>query len=107
MKKFENLTFDERKEVVELFGNWLKNYTHEVIVRVMEKRDEILANDFAMNFLRELKNREEKEQEDFNRSIESLMEDFDKYNQYDPHNHPLEHAKSYRDVLYDLYIREA
>ena len=35
MKKYNELKLNERKELNELFANWLKNYTHEVIVDVM------------------------------------------------------------------------
>ena len=61
MRKFEELKRDERDEIVLLFANWLNQYTHEVIVKVIERRDEIINNEFAMNLLKELKEREEKE----------------------------------------------
>lgn len=105
MKKFEDLTRDERDEIVLLFSNWLRHYTHEVIIKVMEKRDEIINNEFAMNLLKELKEREEKEKADFDNNIGSLFYDFEDFTEYDPHNNPLTHAGSYRDILYDMYIR--
>lgn len=105
MKKFEDMKLEERKEVVALFGCWLSHYTQEVIVKVMEKSEEIINNEFAMNLLRELKKREDEEVEDFNRSLESLFGSFDTFKEYDPHNHPLTHSKSYIDILHDMYIK--
>lgn len=105
MTNYNEMTYSEQQKVAELFANWLKNYTKEVIMRVMAQRDDILANEFALKLLRELKEREDNEQEDFKRSMESLLDHFDIYKEYDPHNHVLEHSNSYRDVLYDMYIR--
>ena len=105
MKKFEEMHREERNEVVLLFANWLNYYTDTVIMKVMERRDEIIANDFAMNLLRELKTRDEEEAKDFAHSIGRLMMNFEDFKEYDPHNHPVTHAKSYRDVLYDMYIK--
>lgn len=105
MKKFDKLSYDEKAEVVSWFSNWLKNYTHEVIVKVLERRDEILANDFAMNLMKELFERETKENKDFSYSIDSLLNHFENFKEYNPHNHPITHSDSYRNVLYDMYIR--
>ena len=105
MKKFEELGFEERKEITLLLENWLKNYTHEVIVKVMEKRDEIINSEFSMNLLKELKEIEDKERKDFAHSIGNLLDEFDTFKEYDPHNHPLLHSNSYRDILHDMYIR--
>lgn len=105
MKKFNNLELEERNEIVLLFANWLKPYTHEVIVKVLAKRDEIINNEFVMNLLKELKARGEKEKKDFADSIGSMLYDLDAFKEYDPHNHPLTHAGSYRDILHDMYIK--
>lgn len=106
MKIFDELPINERKEIVKLFANWLQPYTQEVINKVIQfKKAEIINNDFAMNLLKELKEREEKESVDFAHSIGNLMGEFDVFNQYDPHSHPLTHAGSYRDILYDMFIR--
>lgn len=106
MKPYKELSFEERKEVESLFAAWLKPYTHKVIVHVMKKRDEIIANDFVMNMLRELKKRQDEESADFQNSIHYLLKDFDNFEMYDPHSHVLEHAQSYRDVLSDMYIAD-
>lgn len=101
--EIENIA--ERDEIVLLFSNWLNQYTHKVIVEVLEKRDEIINNEFAMNLLKELKTREEKEKADFDNSMANLLSDFDGFKEYNPHNNPLTHASSYRDILYDMYIK--
>lgn len=106
MRTFNEIeSITERDEIILLFSNWLKKYTHEVIVKVLEKRDEIINNEFTMNLLKELKTREEKEKADFDNSIANLLYDFDGYKEYNPHNNPLTHANSYRDILYDMYIK--
>ena len=106
MKFNEIESIKEKNEIVLLFSNWLKRYTHEVIVKVIERKDEIINNEFAMKLLKELKEREEKEVIYFNDSIDSLMFDFENFKEYDPHTHPLTHSNSYRDILYDMYIKE-
>ena len=104
MKRFELMETKEREEIIELFTNWLKNYTHDVIVKVMEQKNEIINNEFAMNLLRELYKREQKENIEFERSIKSLFCSLDEFRSYDAHNHPLTHSKSYRDILRDMYF---
>lgn len=105
MKKYNELKLNEQKEIAELFAYWLNGYTQEVINNVMVKAEEIINNEFAMNLLRELKVRGEKEKEDFKHSIGNLLGEFETFKQYDPHNHPLTHSNSYRDILHDMYIK--
>lgn len=105
MKKFEEFKFEERHEIVLLFANWLKQYSNEVVIKLLESRDEIVNNEFTMYLLRELKKREAEEEKDFNNSIGNLLMDYDYFKEYNVHVHPLQHADSYRDVLYDMYIR--
>lgn len=93
------------REFIELLANWLQIYTDDVVKSVMKKVDEIKNNDFAISLLKELYDRDNDEYEDFRSSIESLYYDYDYFSEYDVHNHPTSHAKSYRDVLYDMYIR--
>ena len=104
--KFEEIeTYAERNEIILIFSNWLKDYTNEVIIKVMAKRDKIISNDFAMKLLKELKKREDKEREDFDNNIARLFRDYDGFKEFDMHNHPTTHSVSYRDVLYDMYIK--
>jgi hypothetical protein len=105
-KNWEELSYDQKSEFSKWFANWLKNYTEKVIIAVLEKRDEILNNESSLNLLKELYFREQKENIDFEHSIRNLLDNFDDFKKYNPHNHVLEHAGSYRDVLYDLYIRD-
>lgn len=105
MKTWDEMNYEERDEIIVLFATWLKHYTQEVINKVISQRDIILGNDTVMNMLRELKEREDKEDRDFYQSIKSLLGNYDTYKEYDSHNHVLEHSRSYRDVLYDMYIR--
>ena len=106
MKRYNEMTWEEKQEVAALFANWLQRYTHECILRAMERREEIINNEFAMMLLKELKVREEAEQKDFGHSIGSLLNDFETFKEYDPHIHCTTHAGSYRDILYDMFIRK-
>lgn len=105
MKKFMELKTEEKKEVAELFVNWLNMYTDEVVKKVLADADEIINNETAMHLLRELKAREEKERNDFAREINFLLFDFESNSECGIRCTALTHASSYRDVLYDMYIR--
>lgn len=104
MEKFKEIELKERKLIGKYISNWLKDYTQEVILRVLEKREEIVNNKFTMNLLKELYEREQKENEEFTNDIILLLENFEEFKQYDTHSHILTHSKSYRDILYDMYI---
>lgn len=109
MKQYNEITSPvsdlTEREIAQLFATWLKPYTHEVINNVLRIKDTILQNDFAMKLLEELHNRTIKEADEFEHNIFSLLSDFDTFSQYNPHNHALTHAGSYRDILYDMYIK--
>lgn len=105
MKSFDEMEYTEKKEIAALFAAWLKPYTQKVIVAVLEKRDEIISNDFVMELLKELYARQVKENYEFTNSIHNLLDDLELFAEYDPHNHPLTHSGSYRDILYDMYIK--
>lgn len=106
MKKYEDLNYLEQKEISKLVANWLKDYTNEVVVKVLENhREEIINNDFTMKLLNELYEREEAERKDIITSIHYRLEHFETYKNFDIHNHATTHSKSYRDVLYDMYIK--
>jgi hypothetical protein len=74
-------------------------------MKVLAQRDEIINNEYVMKLLKELNEREAEEYESFSHSIGCILRDYDTFSKYDPHNHPLEHAGSYRDVLYDMFIK--
>lgn len=104
MKNFEEMTLLEREHILELVSNWLKDYSTSVIISVMGKIEEILADDFVLDMLEELYKREIDERKEFTHSIEMLMRDYYTFAKYDPHAHPMTHSNSYRDILYDRYI---
>ena len=99
---YDEMSYNEKMEIEELFGVWLKPYVNEVIIRVLRKKDEIIENEFAMNLLRELAKREEQEEKSFYSTIGCYFDNVP--DDADFHLHPLQHSKSYRDVLYDMYI---
>lgn len=105
MKKWEDMTMEEQRQIKAYFTTWLNCYTHEVIVKVMEKAEEIINDAGSMKMLEELHKRTTEERDEFYRSIGCLFDHFESNKKFDPHNHPLTHAGSYRDVLYDMYIR--
>ena len=105
MKKFIELKRKEQFEIETLFTSWLRCYTHEVITNVISKTDEIINNEFAMNLIRELHKRQIKEQKEFETSLSYLMKEFEEFKEFDVHSHPTTHSQSYRDVLYDMYIK--
>lgn len=87
MEKFKEIELKKRKLIGKYIANWLKDYTQEVILRVMEKREEIVNNEFTMNLLKELYVREVKEVEEFTNDIILLLENFEEFKQYDTHSH--------------------
>lgn len=101
---YSSMTYSEQDDIRFLLSVWLKPYTHEVIIKVLSKADEIINNEFAMKLLKELADRESKEELSFRRSIDSLLSDFETFKEFNPHNHYTTHSKSYRDILYDMYI---
>ena len=105
MKKYEEMTIKEKDEVIELFSNWLEPYSMDAINYVLKRKDDVISNDFAMNLLIELKEREEKEKNEFKNDIGYLFDSYDEFKEYDPHIHLLTHGKSYRDVLFDMFIK--
>lgn len=107
--KLKDMDYKTRNELAELLEAWLYMYTDECVVRVMNRLDEITENEMAMHMLRELKKRQEEEKKQrkdaigflFYRLQEGKINDAGTF-----HNHCLEHSSSYRDVLYDLYIKK-
>ncbi len=101
----ENTSLKEQEEFARKLQTWLAPYTDEVYVRVIKQMDDILNNEFALNLINELHEREQKEKEEEVRTILfSLGHDAD-IEKYGIHNHCLSHSNSYRDVLYDMFIR--
>lgn len=101
----ESTPLSQQKEFAEKLQVWLGEYTQEVFNRVMKNHiEEIINNEFALKLIDELYERTLKERADEIRHIEYVLgyegKDLDGF-----HNHPLEHSEAYRDVLYDMFIR--
>ena len=104
--KVKELDYCEVNKYAELFGVWLKPYTHEVIRYVMGRAEEIINNPDSLTLLLELKTREAKEEKDFFDNIAWYIRDYEGHKKYNPHSNCITHSGSYRDVLYDRYIRD-
>lgn len=107
--KYQN-SFKEQKEARQFITeleNWLCKYTTEVIKKVYENIDEIYDNTTARKLIHELYEREEKEHKQRQSSMfyvligvspqESGLDQIQ--------NHILTHSDSYRNILYDMFIR--
>ena len=89
---------------IKIVANWLKNYSNEVVVRVMKNYDTIINDKTTFNMLSKLYKEETNEEETFIHDIEYMV----KYGTKDETKDMLrlgEYSRSYREVLYDLYIR--
>lgn len=105
IKEYREATpLKEQKEFAKKLQVWLGEYTQEVFERVMKQMEEIINNEFTLKMIDELYERTLKEQEEEIRHIEYVL-GYDNSNLSGFHNHPLEHSDSYRDVLYDMYIK--
>lgn len=98
--------FEDKQKFNKEIANWLKPYVDSVVKRVIKyKLTEILENQTACMMLRELYDREQKELNDFETSVENLINHFNEYEQFDIRSNCLTHSIAYREVLYDMYIR--
>ena len=103
MKKYNELTNEEKVEIRGYFKCWLSIYTNEVAIRVLARSEEIINNELTMNLLKELYTRTQEEEKETEYIIGWLLEDYEENKEYNIHSHT-SHAQSYRDVLYDMYI---
>lgn len=91
-------------------SNFCRIYINDVVNTVVKKLPYILENKMILDFLHELRVREEQENLDVQRNIKFKIDEFLEYgyikNDFDIHIHSTSHANSYRDILYDLLIRE-
>ena len=106
--------YERSKELAPMFNTWLSAYTAPVISRVMMRYTEIVSDDHTMHLLKELHTREQEEQKDTLRSFQVILQRAEE-GTLDPytdssieaiHLHCLTHSKSYRDILYDMWIRD-
>ena len=108
MKKITELDYTEQRQFAELLAPWLGRYTEEVTAKVFPKLEEIYNNEHVMHMLAELRYREEKEKLETADSFWLIVKDATNGKEFDDHcmhNHCITHAGSYRDVLYDMYLR--
>ena len=93
-----------KEYAIKIVANWLKNYSSEVVVRVMKNYDTIINDKTTYALLSKLYEKENKEEVAFISDIRNIVE----YGVKDETLDMLrigEYSHSYRDVLYDLYIR--
>ena len=100
---------EETRTFVEDLANFCKMYVSDVCNVVINQVPMILNNKHIMNLLHELRLREEQERIEFAdrvgwRVYEVLFQDC-KENNFDLHNYCTTHSGSYRDVLYDMLIK--
>ena len=89
---------------IKIVANWLKDYNNDVVVRVMKKYEQIINDKTTYTMLSKLYEEENKEEETFIHDIEYMV----KFGIKDETKDMLrlgEYSQSYREVLYDLYIR--
>ena len=91
-------------EEIKIVANWLKDYSNDVVVRVMEKYEDIINDVTTYTMLYKLYMKENQENETFIDDIEHIA----KFGVTEDTKDMLrlgEYSSSYREVLYDLYIR--
>lgn len=104
IEKPESLeTNEEKNQFAEELNTWLGAYTEDVIKRVMTKLDEIIADKSTRKMISELHQRTHQEEASM---IDSFRWALGGTVTTSWRDSCLTHAKSYRDVLYDLWIKE-
>ena len=92
------------EESIKIMANWLKDSSNDVVIRVMEKYEQIINDKTTYNMLYKLYVKENEEHKTFIKDIEYMV----KFGITDETNNMLrlgEYSQNYRQVLYDLYIR--
>ena len=95
---------NNKEYCTKIVANWLKNYTSDVVVRVMKKYDDFINDETTYKLLDRLYELENKEDTSFIIDIKNMIEYGVKDDTIDCIRIS-EYSNSYRDVLYDLYIR--
>ena len=102
----ENTPSKQQKEFARKLQCWLGKYTNDVYRNVMSRMEEIINNEMAMKLIDELYTRTQKEIEDEIGTIQYSLGYNNDIEKYGLHNHCLTHSESYRNILYDMFIRE-
>ena len=99
----DSLSFEELQLFAEQLQTWLGEYTQAVYEGVAKQMDDIVNNPHALELIKQLHERTLKEREEEAGIIRTLLQYGDVYTL---HLHCLTHAKAYREVLYDMYIKD-
>ena len=108
--KLNEMNYTEMKEFAEQLNAWLGVYTNECIERVMDKIDQIVENETAMYMIKKLAEGERYQQDERNRRFTTML-DYIKEGKEIPdcfrhiHGYDIHNTESYRNVLYDMYVR--
>ena len=94
----------DKDYVIKIVANWLKNYSNEVVVRVMKNYDTIINDNTTLTLLSALYQKENKEEVNFILDIKHIFE-YGIEEETKDMLRLVENSRSYREVLYDLYIR--
>lgn len=92
------------EESIRIVANWLKDYNNDVVVKVMEKYEQIINDKTTYTMLSKLYEEEKIEHTTFIHDIEYMVK-FGIKDETKDMLRLVEYSRSYRDVLYDLYIR--
>ena len=90
--------------VIKIVANWLKNYSNDVVVRIMKNYDTIINDNTTLTLLSALYQKENKEEVNFILDIKHISE-YGIEEETKDMLRLVENSRSYREVLYDLYIR--
>lgn len=107
----ERISTNKNDDFLLDLSNFCRLYVNEVCNKVISKIDIIINSPFILYALHELRAREEVERKkfisDFGWRLKfALSRDAEDDVSYDLHNHAISHSKSYRDVLYDLLVKD-
>lgn len=98
-------TYEEKEQISQWLGTWLGCYTQEVYNKVAPNLPQIIEDGATLNLLRELHERTQQERDEVKKSIFFDIAFNDKGTPSALHRTVMTHAQSYRDVLYDMYIK--
>ena len=110
-EKLFNVENDKfREELILDIAYFCKPYVSSICDVVVSQIETILENEYIRRLLHELRIRGEKETKEFNNKIgwriyEVIHQEIFQ-TEFDIHNCCMTHSSSYRDVLYDMLIRD-
>lgn len=102
MTKFNMKRFTERQRLIKLAANWLKPYPENIINRALAQQDDIFSNPVTVRLLELLYDKEKHDNACFKEEIGNFLLDGE-YIGF--HRTCTSNSNSYREVLYDMYLR--